>query len=161
MSYKSFSYHIFLFLILLTFISCSNPSQSEINTKEITKMLVNAQPTVTPTPQPTVTPTPQPTVTPPPQPTVNQSLAKYLTKTGVTMYGAYWCPYCAQQKNLFGKDFIHINYVECDPRGTNPNPALCKEKNITNYPTWEINGKMHKGVHSLQELASLSRFKTD
>ena len=89
----------------------------------------------------------------------DQSLAKYLTNIGATMYGAYWCPYCSNQKNLFGTDFIHINYVECDPKGTNPNPALCKAKNITGYPTWEINGEMHKGVHSIEELASLSGYK--
>ena len=94
------------------------------------------------------------------QPTVNQSLAKHLTNIGSTMYGAYWCPYCTEQKNLFGKDFVHINYVECDPKGSNPNPALCKEKNITGYPTWEINGKMHQGVYSLEQLSSLSGFET-
>jgi len=91
----------------------------------------------------------------------DQSLAKHLTNIGATMYGAYWCPYCSKQKNLFGTDFIHINYVECDPKGTNPNPTLCKTKNITAYPTWEINEKMHKGVYSIEELASLSGFKTD
>ena len=90
-----------------------------------------------------------------------QSLAKHLTNIGAIMYGAYWCPYCSQQKNLFGTDFIHINYVECDPKGTNPKPALCKAKNITGYPTWEINGKMHKGVHSIEELASLSGYKNN
>ena len=89
------------------------------------------------------------------------SLAKHLTNIGAIMYGAYWCPYCSQQKNLFGTDFIHINYVECDPKGTNPKPALCKAKNITGYPTWEINGKMHKGVHSIEELASLSGYKNN
>ena len=89
----------------------------------------------------------------------DQSLAKHLTNIGATMYGAYWCPYCSNQKNLFGTDFMHINYVECDPKGTNPNPALCKAKNITGYPTWEINGKMHKGVHSIEELAALSGYK--
>ena len=91
----------------------------------------------------------------------DQSLAKHLTNIGAIMYGAYWCPYCSKQKNLFGTDFIHINYVECDPKGTNPKPALCKAKNITGYPTWEINGKMHKGVHSIEELASLSGYKNN
>ena len=86
------------------------------------------------------------------------SLAKHLTNIGAIMYGAYWCPYCSQQKNLFGTDFIHINYVECDPKGTNPNPNLCKSKNITAYPTWEINGKMHQGVHSIEQLTTLSGY---
>ena len=27
-----------------------------------------------------------------------EALAKHLAKIGAVMYGAYWCPYCSQQK---------------------------------------------------------------
>tara|TARA_Y100001968_G_scaffold286084_1_gene286504 strand:- start:27 stop:398 length:372 start_codon:yes stop_codon:yes gene_type:complete len=30
-------------------------------------------------------------------------LAEHLTKEGVVMYNAYWCPHCHDQKEMFGK----------------------------------------------------------
>lgn len=75
------------------------------------------------------------------------------------MYGAYWCPHCTRQKELFGSAVQTINYVECDPRGPNPQPNLCREAGIKGYPTWEINGKFFVGVQSLEELAEASNFK--
>ncbi|HEY9888334.1 MAG TPA: hypothetical protein V6D02_08030, partial [Candidatus Obscuribacterales bacterium] len=30
-------------------------------------------------------------------------LAQHLTAQGATMYGAFWCPHCADQKELFGE----------------------------------------------------------
>lgn len=88
-----------------------------------------------------------------------EALAKHLTKIGSVMYGAYWCPYCSQQKKLFGKNFLHIKYVECDPRGENSNPTLCQYKEIKKYPTWEIGGKMFEGVYTLKELEKISGFE--
>ena len=35
-----------------------------------------------------------------------EALAKHLTKTGAVMYGAYWCPYCSQQKKIFDPIYI-------------------------------------------------------
>jgi len=88
-----------------------------------------------------------------------EAFAKYLTKIGAVMYGAYWCPYCDQQKKLFGENFIHVKYVECDPRGDNSNPMLCKYKEIKKYPTWEIGGEMFEGVYTLKELEKMSGFE--
>lgn len=85
-------------------------------------------------------------------------LAKYLNSQGVVLYGAYWCPHCNNQKELFGKAASLVNYIECDPRGQNPNVQLCKEKGIKLYPTWEIKGTRYEGVMSLDELAKLSGF---
>ncbi|MGE5446136.1 MAG: vitamin K epoxide reductase family protein [Ignavibacteriales bacterium] len=87
------------------------------------------------------------------------SLAKHLTEVGATMYGAYWCPHCMEQKELFGEAFKYINYVECDPMGRRANPALCNEKGIKGYPTWEIKGNFYPGVRSLEELSNLSEYK--
>ncbi len=87
-------------------------------------------------------------------------LALHLKKINAKMYGAYWCPHCTQQKELFGKSAIQsINYVECDPRGENAKPNLCKTAKVTGYPTWEINGKQYVGVQSLEELAKWSGYK--
>ena len=88
-----------------------------------------------------------------------EALAKHLTKIGAVMYGAYWCPYCSQQKKIFGENFLYIKYVECDPRGENPNPRLCEYKKIRKYPTWEIGGKMFEGVYTLRELEKISEFE--
>ncbi len=82
--------------------------------------------------------------------------AKCLTENDAKEYGAFWCPNCAEQKRLFGKSFQYITYVECDARGKDPKPQLCKEKKITGYPTWEINHTLYPGLMSLEELSTLS-----
>jgi hypothetical protein len=88
------------------------------------------------------------------------SLAAHLNKAGATMYGAYWCPHCKHQKDLFGDSaFRTINYVECDPKGTNAKPDLCRAAKIEGYPTWQIKGKLYPGTQSLEDLAKLSGYK--
>lgn len=86
-------------------------------------------------------------------------LALHLKKINAKMYGAYWCPHCTQQKEMFGNAIKSINYVECDPRGENAKPSLCQTAKVTGYPTWEINGKQYVGVQSLEELAKRSGYK--
>ena len=86
-------------------------------------------------------------------------LAAHLKRIGAKMYGAYWCPHCTRQKAMFGSASDDIPYVECDPRGENPQPQQCRAAGIKGYPTWEINGKQFVGVQSLEELAEVSGFK--
>lgn len=86
-------------------------------------------------------------------------LAAHLKKVGAKMYGAYWCPHCSHQKEMFGAAVRNINYIECDPRGENAKPKLCADAGVKGYPTWEINGKTYVGVQSLEELAKASNFK--
>lgn len=100
-----------------------------------------------------------------PKPITNTSgdseiaLAKHLKSLNAKMYGAYWCPYCHAQEEMFGQEaFEYINYIECDPRGKDAQPQLCKAANIKGYPTWEINNKFYPGVKSLQELAKISGY---
>lgn len=88
-----------------------------------------------------------------------KQLAAHLTAQGATMYGAYWCPHCADQKELFGEAVKDIQYVECAADGENAQPELCREKNIQGYPTWEIGGEFYPGTQPLAELARLSGFK--
>ncbi len=85
-------------------------------------------------------------------------LAQYLTDTGSVMYGAYWCPHCADQKALFQAAADQIPYIECAADGDNAQPELCKQKGIQGYPTWEINGQFHLGVYTLDQLASMAGF---
>jgi glutaredoxin len=89
-----------------------------------------------------------------------RSLAEYLSKSDAKFYGASWCPHCAQQKELFGASVKRIPYVECSPGGPQaPSASICKEKNITTYPTWIINGQRYTGVQTLDALAQLTNFK--
>ncbi len=90
--------------------------------------------------------------------TLQVGLARHLRSEGAAMYGTYWCPHCNAQKELFGRAFKYITYVECDPRGANGNPALCAEKGISRYPTWEINGRYYPGLIPLEELSELSGY---
>ena len=92
-------------------------------------------------------------------PSYDAQLADHLASTGAKMYGAYWCPHCARQKQLFGNAAPLLPYVECDPRGTNAKVELCNTVGISAYPTWQINGEFHLGVQSLQRLAMLSGFE--
>ncbi|HLC85105.1 MAG TPA: hypothetical protein VJH22_04910 [Candidatus Nanoarchaeia archaeon] len=83
------------------------------------------------------------------------ALAKCISSKDVKMYGAFWCPKCAKQKESFGDSFKFIPYIECDPRGDNGQPDLCLEKNVLNYPHWEFSdGTSLEQVLSPEELAA-------
>jgi uncharacterized membrane protein len=94
--------------------------------------------------------------------TAEISLATHLTEIGAKKYGAYWCPHCHTQQELFGwQAFALIDYIECDPKGQNARPKLCQAAGIPGYPTWEINGELYPGVQSLETLADLSDYQGD
>ncbi|WP_204368585.1 tetratricopeptide repeat protein [Neosynechococcus sphagnicola] len=103
---------------------------------------------------------PTPTMPAPVEPlNYEAALASHLRKVGATMFATYWCPYCRRQEQLFGAAVSQLNIVECDPNGTNAQPALCEQKGVHGYPTWEINGQIFPGMLSLRELADLSGFQ--
>ena len=85
-------------------------------------------------------------------------LADYLTETDAKMYGAYWCPHCAAQKDYFGGAASRIPYIECDPAGFDAQVELCDSVGIEAYPTWIIKGEYYLGAQPLGELATLSGF---
>ena len=88
------------------------------------------------------------------------ALAEHLTAGGARMYSAYWCPHCHEQKELFGRQATEkLTVIECAPDGRDSQKALCDEKKIEGYPTWEINGKLDSGVKPLAKLAELSGYK--
>ena len=89
-----------------------------------------------------------------------RGLAEHLTKTNAKFYGAYWCPHCVEQKELFGASVKRIPYVECSPSGPSaPQATECKEKDIKGYPTWIINGARYTGLVGLDALAQHSNYK--
>lgn len=88
------------------------------------------------------------------------ALASYLKQTGARFYGTYWCGYCNKQKEMFGQQAVkQLNYIECDPRGKNPQFSLCQKAKISSFPTWEINGQQRSGMLSLEELSDLSGYQ--
>lgn len=88
-----------------------------------------------------------------------EKLAKFMTAQGMVLYGAYWCPHCKEQKEMFGDAVKYIDYVECDAKGENANPDECVAKGISGYPTWIYQGQKYEGAQSLSELAKIVGFK--
>jgi hypothetical protein len=81
--------------------------------------------------------------------------AQCLTNKGAKMYGAWWCPHCADEKKMFADAFLFVNYVECSPPGQRTQNDVCKEAGIKNYPTWQFaDGSRAEGA---QPLAALSK----
>ncbi len=89
-----------------------------------------------------------------------RALAEHLQKANVKFYGAYWCPHCKEQKELFGASAERLPYVECSPLGPGTSQAaVCDQKGIQGYPTWIIDGQRYEGVLSLSQLEQYSGFK--
>jgi uncharacterized membrane protein len=87
------------------------------------------------------------------------ALAEHLKKVDAKMYGAYWCPHCHDQKQLFGQQAsAKIPYIECDSNGPNAQPDVCKAAGIKGYPTWQIKDKSLNGAQALTELAKVSAY---
>jgi glutaredoxin len=80
--------------------------------------------------------------------------AKCLSSKQVKMYGAYWCPHCADQKEEFGRSFRYVNYVECAIRGSKEMTAACKAAGVQTFPSWQFGSTpLVTGVFSLNELS--------
>ncbi len=86
-----------------------------------------------------------------------KSLSAHLRAKGAIFYGAWWCPACFQQKNLFGKEAGNqLPYVECTEEGGR---ERCQAASIRAFPTWDMPGKPRlEGVQSLEELKAWSNF---
>jgi hypothetical protein len=85
------------------------------------------------------------------------AFAKCLTDHGVKMYGAYWCPHCAEQKELFGESFKFVPYVECGVAGNrSAEQQVCKDAGIHHFPTWQFPpvGERVEAVIPLADLSS-------
>ena len=57
--------------------------------------------------------------------------AQCLRDKQITMYGAYWCSHCQNEKKAFGDSFKSVPYVECPD-----DPQKCLTAGINGYPTW-------------------------
>ncbi|MBI5227807.1 hypothetical protein HY988_04430 [Candidatus Micrarchaeota archaeon] len=89
-------------------------------------------------------------------PGAQDEFAKCLNEKGVKFYGAFWCPHCAEQKELFGNSAKYLNYIECSTNDLKQT-QFCTDKNISTYPTWELkNGTRIAKVLPLENLSVLS-----
>ena len=88
------------------------------------------------------------------QPSKLDSFAKCLKEKQAIFYGAFWCPHCQRQKELFGTSEKFLSYVECSTPDGKAQISLCAQKKITGYPTWEFkDGSRLNGEVSLEKLA--------
>ncbi|MBV8475709.1 MAG: hypothetical protein JO249_11185 [Acidobacteria bacterium] len=84
------------------------------------------------------------------------NFAKCLSARHVLMYGAYWCPHCADQKEKFGASFQYAPYIECGlPGNRRGEQQTCKDAGIQHFPTWQFPpvGERVERVLSLEDLS--------
>ena len=88
-------------------------------------------------------------------------LAKKMRENGATTFTAYWCPHCARQKELWGREAWEVlRNVECAPKGYKAQPGLCLSKGVDGYPTMILgSGKRISGEMSLSDLAKQVGYK--
>jgi thiol-disulfide isomerase/thioredoxin len=80
--------------------------------------------------------------------------AQCLTDKGAKFYGAFWCPHCAEQKELFGDAVEKLPYVECSTPDKQNQTQVCIDAGVKSYPTWVFaDGKTHPGLAQLSVLA--------
>jgi hypothetical protein len=81
--------------------------------------------------------------------------AKCLAGKQAKMYGAYWCPHCADQKEMFGSSFQYVPYVECGVPGSHDEAQICKDAGIKHFPTWQFaDAERREGTLALQTLGA-------
>jgi hypothetical protein len=82
------------------------------------------------------------------------AFAQCLGTKGAKMYGAYWCPHCADQKERFGSSFQYAPYVECGVKGSRAPAQVCVDAGVKQYPTWVFaDGARVEGDHTLEFLS--------
>ena len=83
------------------------------------------------------------------------TFAKCVAAKPTTMYGAYWCPHCAEQKEMFESSFQFVPYVECGVPGSRDEAQVCKDAGIKHFPTWQFaDGERREGTQPLQMLGA-------
>ena len=87
-------------------------------------------------------------------PGVYDEFATCLKDKGATFYGAFWCPHCQAQKKLFGSSAKLLPYVECSTADGAGQMQICKDNDVSGYPTWVFaDGSRLGGEVTLEKLA--------
>lgn len=80
------------------------------------------------------------------------AFAQCLAQKGATMYGAYWCSVCKEEKKAFDNSFRFVSYVECTAE-----PQKCLDAGIKGYPTWIFpDGRKFEGKQGIEKLSQES-----
>jgi hypothetical protein len=84
--------------------------------------------------------------------------AKCLASKQTKMYGLYWCPHCQEQKEMFGRAFQYVPYVECAIKGSRELAPACTAAKVKLFPSWQFGENPPKegvipGVFPMQELS--------
>jgi hypothetical protein len=83
------------------------------------------------------------------------TFAKCVASKQARMYGAYWCPHCLEQKEMFESSFQYVPYVECGVPGSRDEAAACKDAGIKHFPTWQFaDGERREGTQPLPALGA-------
>jgi hypothetical protein len=81
------------------------------------------------------------------------AFAKCIANTSTTLYGAFWCPHCIEQKNEFGSAAQYLPYVECSLPNTSETEE-CTAQGVKEYPTWQFpDGSRATGKQSFETLS--------
>jgi hypothetical protein len=92
------------------------------------------------------------------RPVVAEDLSAFalcIADSGAVFYGAHWCPYCSEQKAMFGASSHLLPYLECFEPDTRKKRDRCQH--VRRYPTWAFgDGTRRNGVLSLEKLAALT-----
>lgn len=82
------------------------------------------------------------------------AFARCLATKQAKMYGLYWCPHCAEQKEKFGASFHYVPYVECATKNSSELAPQCKEAGVKLFPSWQFGAEPPKeGILSLDALS--------
>lgn len=88
------------------------------------------------------------------QPGELDGFASCLEEKGAKFYGAFWCPHCKNQKELFGNSERLLPYTECSTPDGNGTTIICQKEGINSYPTWVFaDGSREAGELSLKFLS--------
>ncbi|CAE7786900.1 LTO1 [Symbiodinium microadriaticum] len=88
------------------------------------------------------------------------TVARKLEEKRAVLFGAYWCPYCDQERQALGREVFdgrkeYVRYVECDPRGENAQPGLCQAAGRVFRPgPWPSSRTRRRGCPSSSTQAS-------
>lgn len=84
------------------------------------------------------------------------ALAQCMAAKQVKMYGAYWCPHCADQKEILGSASRFV-YQECGVPGSHEEQKSCSDLGVKLFPTWRFpDGSMTPGVFPVETLSARS-----
>lgn len=82
------------------------------------------------------------------------SFAQCIADSGAQFYGTFWCSHCQSQKEMFGSASKYLPYTECSSSNGLNQLQICKDKEITGYPTWIFaDGSRLSGKLSFNTLA--------